>query len=160
MTSSAGMGTLLAVLSKENGALLPLLLLVVEAFLHRMRANAPPRKLWLALVLGLPALAVLAYLAKQINFTPHIWPHRPFDQVERLYSETRIMWDYVGQLWLHVLRVQAFFKMALKFRVVFFSPSVLHGPFWAGVQLFWLCRCCIVAFLLSGSRLFSFYAGI
>ncbi|MFO1232284.1 MAG: hypothetical protein U1E57_03180 [Paenacidovorax caeni] len=55
MTSSAGMGTLLAVLSKENGALLPLLLLVVEAFLHRMRANAPPRKLWLALVLGLPA---------------------------------------------------------------------------------------------------------
>ena len=55
------MGTLLAVLSKENGALLPLLLLVVEAFLHRMRASAPPRKLWLALVLGIYLVALTHY---------------------------------------------------------------------------------------------------
>lgn len=100
MTMSAGLGTLLAVLSKENGALLPLLLLVVEAFLHRMRADEPPKKIWLAVVLGLPALAVVMYLAKHINFSPNLWPNRPFDQVERLYSETRILWDYVGQLWL------------------------------------------------------------
>lgn len=100
MTMSAGLGTLLAVLSKENGALLPLLLLVVEAFLHRMRADAPPKKIWLAVVLGLPALAVVLYLAKHINFSPNLWPNRPFDQVERLYSETRILWDYMGQLWL------------------------------------------------------------
>lgn len=100
MTMSAGLGTLLAVLSKENGALLPLLLLVVEAFLHRMRADAPPKKIWLAVVLGLPALAVVMYLAKHINFSPNLWPNRPFDQVERLYSETRILWDYMGQLWL------------------------------------------------------------
>lgn len=100
MTMSAGLGTLLAVLSKENGALLPLLLLVVEAFLHRMRADTPPRKIWLTVVLGLPALAVVMYLAKHINFSPNLWPNRPFDQVERLYSETRILWDYMGQLWL------------------------------------------------------------
>lgn len=100
MTASAGAGTVLAVLSKENGAVLPLLLLVIEAFLHRMRAEAPPHKAWLALVLGLPALAVLGYLASLINFAPGIWPTRPFDQVERLYSETRIVWDYLGQLWL------------------------------------------------------------
>ena len=122
MTSSAGIGTLLAVLSKENGALLPLLLLVVEAFLHRMRANAPPRKLWLALVLGLPALAVLAYLAKQINFTPHIWPHRPFDQVERLYSETRIMWDYVGQLWLPRIEGAGLFQDGFEISRGIFQP--------------------------------------
>lgn len=100
MTISAGLGTLLAVLSKENGALLPVLLLVVEAFLHRMQADEPPRKLWLAVVLGLPALAVVAYLAKHINFSSDIWPNRSFNQLERLYSETRIMWDYVGQLFL------------------------------------------------------------
>lgn len=100
MTVSAGLGTLLAVLSKENGALLPLLLLVIEVFLHRMQADAPPRKIWLSVILGLPALAVVAYLMQQINFAPDIWPNRPFNQVERLYSETRIMWDYVSQLWL------------------------------------------------------------
>ena len=100
MAMGAGLGTLLAVLSKENGALLPLLLLVVEAFLYRMRVDAPPRKIWLVVVLGLPALAVLMYLAKHINFSPNLWPNRPFDQVDRLYSETRILWDYMGQLWL------------------------------------------------------------
>lgn len=102
MTASAGLGTLLAVLSKENGALLPLLLLVLEAFLHRMNtgADAAPRKVWLMVVLGLPALAILGYLAKHINFAPEIWPTRPFDQIERLYSEARIVWGYLGQLWL------------------------------------------------------------
>lgn len=100
MTVSAGLGTLLAVLSKENGALLPLLLLVMEAYLHRMNPESRPNRLWLVLVLGMPALAVLAYLALQINFKPNLWPTRPFDQVERLYSEARIVWDYLGQLWL------------------------------------------------------------
>lgn len=100
MTVGTGLGTLLAVLSKENGALLPLLLLVLELFLHRMRAKAPPHKAWLALVLGVPALVVVGYLAKHINFSSDMWPSRPFNQVERLYSEARIMWDYVGQLWL------------------------------------------------------------
>lgn len=100
MTAGAGLGTLLAVLSKENGALLPLLILVLELFLHRMRADGPPHKAWLAVVLGFPALLVLGYLAKQINFNPDIWPNRPFNQVERLYSEARIMWDYLGQLWM------------------------------------------------------------
>ena len=100
MTASAGLGTVLAVLSKENGALLPLLLLVIEAFLRRMRTDAPPHKAWVALVLGLPALAILGYLARLIDFSPGLWPARPFNQVERLYSEARIVWDYLGQLWL------------------------------------------------------------
>lgn len=100
MTVSAGLGTLLAVLSKENGALLPLLLLVLEAFLHRMGAKPAPRKAWLSVVLGLPTAAVLAYLVAHINFAPDLWPTRPFNQVERLYSEARILWDYMGQLWM------------------------------------------------------------
>ena len=101
MTASVGLGTLLAVLSKENGALLPLLLLVVELFLHRMRVDASdarPHAAWLAVILAFPSLVILGYLTKHINFSPTIWPSRPFDQVERLLSETRIMWDYVGQL--------------------------------------------------------------
>ena len=100
MTASAGLGTLLAVLSKENGAILPMLLLVIEVFLRRITPNTRPNKIWLALILGLPSFAILAYLGKNINFSPDLWPSRPFNQVERLYSESRIMWDYIGQLWL------------------------------------------------------------
>lgn len=122
MTVSAGCGTLLAVLSKENGALLPLLLLVLEAFLHRMRAEAPPRKIWLAVILGLPSLAVLAYLAKQINFSPNIWPNRSFDQVERLYSEARIMWDYMGQLWLPRIEGSGLFQDGFEISLSLLKP--------------------------------------
>lgn len=123
MTISAGLGTLLAVLSKENGALLPLLILVVEAFLHRMRADSPPRKIWLAVVLGLPALAVVLYLVRHINFSSNIWPNRPFDQVERLYSETRIMWDYVGQLWLPRIEGAGLFQDGFEISRGIFQPS-------------------------------------
>ena len=123
MTFSVGLGTLLAVLSKENGALLPLLLLVIEIFLHRMRTEAPPHKEWQALILGLPALAVLIYLAQRINFSPNIWPNRPFNQVERLYSETRIMWDYVGQLWMPRIEGAGLFQDGFEISQNFSQPS-------------------------------------
>jgi tetratricopeptide (TPR) repeat protein len=97
MTVSVGLGTLLAVFSKENGALLPLLLLVVEGCLP-VRAGPRPARLWRAVCLWLPSLAVLAYLARLIDFSPDIWPLRPFDQPERLWSEARILWEYLRLL--------------------------------------------------------------
>lgn len=99
MSASVILGTVLAVLSKENGALLPLLLFVAELFLRRVNEGSGPRKEWLAVFFVLPALAVLGYLLWLIDFSPNPWPTRPFNQVERLYSESRIMWDYLRALW-------------------------------------------------------------
>lgn len=100
MTISAGLGTLLAVLSKENGALLPMLLLTVELFLRRCSTGMAPHRIWVVLILGLPSIAVLVYLGNLVNFNPNLWPTRPFNQVERLYSESRIIWDYLRSLWI------------------------------------------------------------
>lgn len=101
MTVSVGLATLLAVLSKENGALLPMLLLVVELFLRRLGGSGPrPQWWWVGLFLMLPALAVVGYLLRLVDFSSNLWPSRPFNQVERLYSEARIIWDYLFQLWL------------------------------------------------------------
>lgn len=122
MTLSAGLGTLLAVLSKENGALLPLLLLVIEIFLRRIHADSSPHRGWIAIVLGLPTLFVLIYLAKSINFSPNIWPNRPFDQVERIYSQTRILWDYVGQLWLPRIEGSGLFQDGFEISRSLFQP--------------------------------------
>ncbi|MDR2111999.1 MAG: tetratricopeptide repeat protein [Candidatus Accumulibacter sp.] len=97
MTVSVGLGTLLAVFSKENGALLPLLLLVVECCLPE-RSGPRPARLWLGVCLLLPSLALLAYLARQINFSPDLWPWRSFDQPQRLWTETRILWEYLRLL--------------------------------------------------------------
>ncbi len=93
MGGSLALGTLLATLSKENGALLPLLVIVVE-FCHP--GQTPPLPLAFRLVfLWLPSLAVLGFLASQWNPAPHPWPGRPFNQIERLLTETRIIWDYL-----------------------------------------------------------------
>lgn len=110
MTSSTVLGTILAVLSKENGALLPLLLIVVEVFLRRMQAGPFPNKIWLAIVLGLPALIVLLYLVSQINLSPSVWPGRDFNQIERVYSEARVLWDYLGNLWLPRIESAGLFR--------------------------------------------------
>lgn len=58
-------GTLLATLSKENGALLPLLVLVIEFCLPK---EGRPAWQWRALFLWLPSLAVAVLLARYIDF--------------------------------------------------------------------------------------------
>ena len=101
MSIAIGLGSLLAVLSKENGALLPMLVLVLEAYLRRANPGATrPWRWWTAAILVLPSAVIVVYLASYINFSTHLWPTRPFNQVERLYSESRIVWDYLYQLWI------------------------------------------------------------
>jgi tetratricopeptide (TPR) repeat protein len=96
MVVGLGAGTALATLSKENGALLPLLILVIEFCAPAGRPPLPRWFRWMALYL--PSLALLAYLGRYINLSDHPWPERPFNQIERVLTEARILWDYLG-LW-------------------------------------------------------------
>jgi len=95
MTLGLGAGTLLATFSKENGALLPLLVLVIEFCLPREGRPAWP---WRALFLWLPSLAMVALLARYINFSDNPWPNRNFNQIERLLTEARIVCEYLLHL--------------------------------------------------------------
>lgn len=100
MTLGAGLGTLLATFTKENGALLPALLLMTElVFLSRLTPieNLNVRR-WLWLVLGLPTLAVLGYLGKRLLFSSGSFQYRDFTLLERLLTQCRILWDYIGSL--------------------------------------------------------------
>ncbi|MBU6441168.1 MAG: hypothetical protein KGS28_13140 [Betaproteobacteria bacterium] len=101
---SLGLGTLLATLSKENGALVPLLAWVLEACVLSRRLAAPPGwgfRAWKLLFLGLPAAVVLGYL---LRWVPGLWSGytggRGFSSWQRLLSETRILWNYLGDIWL------------------------------------------------------------
>lgn len=144
MSVSAGAGTLLALLSKENGALLPLLLLVVEVFFWRMNVRAPINKFWLAIVLGLPSLVILLFLARHVDFRSDIWPNRPFNQVERLLSETRIMWTYLGQLWMPGIEGSGLYHDGFEVSRNFVTPVSTMWASLAWVGLFlalpWLYR--------------------
>jgi hypothetical protein len=96
MTLSIGVGTVLATYSKENGALLPLLVLVIE-FCNPNKEYKPLWQ-WRAICLWLPSIAIVLMLAKYMNFSEHPWPNRNFNMIERLYSEARIVTEYLYNL--------------------------------------------------------------
>lgn len=132
-----GMG-LLATLSKENGALLPLLLLVVERYglAAAPPLPAPPRR-WIWGMLGLPALAVLAYLA---SFLPALvqgdMGPRNFTPLERLLTEGRVLWGYLAHLFVPRSESGGLYaeEVALS-RGLFSPPTTLLA--WLGLTAAW-----------------------
>jgi hypothetical protein len=97
--AALGAGTILSFLSKENGALVPLLALVtcwtlLAASLRRLPAW-PRRILWFGM--GLPSLAVLAKMAKfGLDAPAGLFPSRNFGLWERLMTEARVLMDYLA----------------------------------------------------------------
>jgi protein O-mannosyl-transferase len=100
--------TLLAVLSKANGVLLPLLALVVESVLlapARPVDHPGTKRAFLRMrrwVLVLPSLLLGIYLAwKAINgFVSGMPAIRPWTLGERLLTEARMLMEYLSLLWL------------------------------------------------------------
>ncbi len=99
MSCSLGAGTILAVLSKENGALLPLLAGVLEitvlASSARLRGNLD--RVWLSTFIILPCVMIAAYLtykATSYDFFA-IKPPRDFSLYERVLTQPRILTDYL-----------------------------------------------------------------
>lgn len=88
--------TLLATYSKENGALLPLLILIIE--FCNPNKNYKPMWQWRAIFLWLPSLAISLVMLKYVTFADNPWPNRNFNMIERLYSETRIVAEYLFNL--------------------------------------------------------------
>lgn len=96
MTLFLGIGTILSTYSKENGALLPLLILVIE-FCNPHKDNKPVWQ-WRAVFLWVPTIAIALLLIKYMDFSEHPWPNRNFNMIERLYSEARIVVEYLYNL--------------------------------------------------------------
>jgi len=96
---AVGLGTLLATFSKENGILLPLLILVLEftIFSGEGKPGRPLNRKWITAFLVAPSAVVVSYLGlRTINssFFEQI-PWRDFSTYERLLTEPRILVDYL-----------------------------------------------------------------
>ncbi len=92
-------GTPLALLSKENGALLPTLLLIIEVLWFRFRdLGSVHRATALRILLIGPTLAILAFLVYLVSTSPLQLPNRSFNLPERLMTESRVLWFYL-RLW-------------------------------------------------------------
>ncbi len=91
----------LALFSKENGALLPLLALVIEVYFFKRPDRLWQRRaitiLFLVTVL-VPALLLLAYILIRPGFITGGYFGRDFTLKERIYSEARILIVYLRSL--------------------------------------------------------------
>lgn len=108
MTISIGLGTVLATFSKENGALLPLLILVIE-FCNPEKKHKPLWQ-WRLVCLWFPSILIAYIVLKEINFSANPWPSRNFNQLERLMSEARIVTEYLFRLYVPQIEGQGLYQ--------------------------------------------------
>ena len=91
--------TLIAMVCKESGALLPVYALIIELFIFRFQGGDGRRDLK-ALLFYLPMLVLpicgAALWIVAAHGGPLDYSHRDFTLLERLMSETRILWLYIG----------------------------------------------------------------
>ncbi len=91
--------TPLAILCKENGALLPFFMLVAELTLFRFETAQPvARRFLIALFLicaVLPVLVFISYIAMNPGWLLGGYSGRDFNLPERLMTEARVVWFYL-----------------------------------------------------------------
>ena len=125
MSVAVGGFTILATLSKENGILLPLLLLVLEGTVFAgQQATVPADRRWTLLFLVIPTLVVAGYMLKLglgLKFF-ETNPPRDFSTYERLLTESRILLDYLRQWMVPSLYTPGIFQDHFQYSRGFFAP--------------------------------------
>jgi len=95
-------GTVLGTACKENAVLLPVYLGALElTLLSRLPATERSRKTvrWFFVIfLGLPILAGLFYWYQHPTFITGGYGGRPFTLLERVLTEPRVLWFYLGMI--------------------------------------------------------------
>jgi hypothetical protein len=101
-----GLGGTLATLSKENGVLLVLYVLVLEVTLLQSLPKPPYWRAWFALFIYTPMALLCLYFASHFGNFLQTYQMRDFTMGERLLTEARVLSDYVTKILL--LQPQAF----------------------------------------------------
>lgn len=99
MTGGVVFGTLFSVLTKENGILLPTLILATEFSLFRGNEKSVERKfeIWQYVFLWGPTLIVVFYLASLLPNATNAFAHRDFGLGQRLLSEPSVLLSYLKE---------------------------------------------------------------
>ena len=166
-SASIGLGTLAATLSKENGALLPLLAWVLELLvLDREHSSRGIRgfALWRSLFLALPALVLLAYL---LSYLPGVWTGasagRAFTPGQRLLTEARVVWEYLRDIWLPRAHDGGLFHDDELISTGLLHPwttlPAVFGLLALGFAAWRACRAREPALIAAGAAVLFFFAG-
>lgn len=98
MSLAIVVGTLLAMLSKENGVLLPLLVLIVDLSLLRAWPAPPGYASWRRLFLVLPSAAIGLYLLYTLPEAVRGFEFRSYSIWEKFITETVVLAHYLVNL--------------------------------------------------------------
>jgi len=113
---------LLALFSKENGVLIVAYLVVLELCIFRFRAYAPSTgRLLQRAYLALAAMGIPVGLYVLYRFSVE-YGSRDFTLVERLLTESRVLWFYVRSILLPDIRTMTLFHDDYVVSTSFFSP--------------------------------------
>jgi hypothetical protein len=126
MLTSLLLFTPLAVLSKENGVLLPLLMLVAEVTLFSFHAEKPSARRFLigfyVLAVAIPAAIALGYLTMHSDWLLAGYKTRDFTLTERVMTEARVVWFYIGQILLPSLAQMGLYHDDIEISRGWFQP--------------------------------------
>lgn len=98
MSSGVVLGMGLAVLCKENGVLLPLFVLVMEATLLADLPYSSSYRVWRRIFLYLPLLLVGGIVAVEFSSWMTAYAQRDFDLSERLATQAGVLLDYLSHI--------------------------------------------------------------
>lgn len=114
MSVAIGLFTILAMISKENGILLPLLVAVIEYCVvsNRRSQLAGLNRYWVAVFLMVPSAVIAVYLGTKFfrdDFFDVVAP-RDFSVYERLLTQPRILVDYLRHWFIPELYTTGIFQ--------------------------------------------------
>lgn len=113
---------LLALLSKENGALLLLLIVLSEWLLLPRRPQNRFFRYWYLGGVVLPLLCVFAYLVYSLPQMLALYEIRPFDLGERLLTEPRVLSDYLWKIVVPIAGVGNLYHDDLRYSASLLTP--------------------------------------
>ena len=144
VTLNLGLFTMLAVFTKENGALLPALLLVLEVFTLRKLGGSIGRKwnYWVGAFLFFPFVCIVGYLLSRWGYSEGAMAFRDFSTMERLLTQAVILWEYLFNAALPAIhRLGPFHDNYPIYRSIFEPVVLLAVLGWIGVlAAIWFCR--------------------
>lgn len=93
-----GLGGILATLSKENGILLVLYLVVLEFTVLQTLSKPRLFSAWASIFLYLPLVLLALYFITHIDSLLRAYEIRDFTMGERLLTQTRVLTDYISKI--------------------------------------------------------------
>ena len=126
MSASLSLFTLLSLLCKENGILLPLLAGTIELTIFASHKAAAPKlnRAWAGLFMAAPSAVVVLYLvyaASSVDFFAVV-PPRDFSLFERLLTQPRVLADYLQNWYIPKLYTTGIFQDHFSISKGLFTP--------------------------------------